>query len=77
MHPLHLNAESIPGVVFSILESCEGDLKIWKQLTLKGDKSSLTLVGDVLEAKFNSHDVSAEIGFRFFRAPRGRLHPQF
>ena len=77
MHPLHLNAESIPGVVFSILGSCEGDSKIWKQLTLKGDKSSLTLVGDVLEPKFNSHDVSAEIGFRFFRAPRGRLHPQF
>ena len=77
MHPLHLNAESIPGVVFSILGSCEEDSKTWKQLTLKGNKSSLTVVRDVLEAKFDSHNVSAEIGFRFFRAPRGRLHPQF
>ena len=77
MHPLLLSAESIPGVVFSIWGSHEGDSKIRKQLTLKRDKSSLTVVGDVLEAKFNSNNVSAEIGFRFFRAPRGRLHPQF
>ena len=55
MHPLHLNAESIPGAVFSILGSCKGDSKIWRHLTLKGDKSSMTLVGYVLEAKFNSH----------------------
>ena len=77
MYPLLLSAESSPGVVFSIWGSREGDSKIRKQLTLKGNKSSLTVVRDVLEAKFNSHNVSAEIGFRFFRAPRGRLHPQF
>ena len=77
MHPLLSSAELIPGVVFSIWGSREGDSKTRKQLTLKCDKSSLTLVGDVLEAKFDSHNVSAEIGFRFFRAPRGRLHPQF
>ena len=77
MYPLLLSAESIPGVVFGIRGSREGDSKIRKEPTLKRNKSSLAVVRDVLEAKFNSHNVSAEIGFRFFRAPRGRLHPQF
>ena len=48
-----------------------------KRLTLKGYKSVLAGVGDVLMAKFISEIVVPRLGFRFFRAPRGRLHPQF
>ena len=63
---------------FSVFEGRVREISKWvKWLTLKGYKWVLAGVGDVLMAKFISHIVVPWLGFRFFRAPRGRLHPQF
>ena len=48
-----------------------------KRLTLKRYKSELAGVGDVLIVKFIFENVVPQLGFRFFRAHRGRFHPQF
>ena len=77
MYPLLFDAESIPGVGFSIWGSREGELKIWKTLTLSGHNSILGRDGVILKLNFSSGNVPARQGFRFFRAHRGRLHPQF
>ena len=62
----------------SVFEGRVREISKWvKWLTLKGYKWVLAGVGDVLMAKFISHIVVPWLGFRFFRAPRGRLHPQF
>ena len=77
MYLLLLSEESIPGVAFSIWRSCDRDLKKLKWPTLKGYNSILAEARDVLVVKFISHNVPAQLWFRFFRAHRGRLHPQF
>ena len=77
MYRLLLSEESIPGVAFSIWRSRDRDLKKLKWPTLKGYNSILAEARDVLVVKFISHNVPAQLGFRFFRAHRGRLHPQF
>ena len=71
-----LSEESIPGIAFSIWRwSRDRDLKKLKWPTLKGYNSILAEARDVLVVKFISHNVSAQLGFRFFRAHRGRPHP--
>ena len=48
-----------------------------KRLTLKGYKSELAGAGDVLMINSSRQFNCRQCDFRFFRAPRGRFHPQF
>ena len=48
-----------------------------KRLTLKGYKSELAGAGDVLMIDSSRQFNCRQGDFRFFRAPRGRFHPQF
>ena len=48
-----------------------------KRLTLKGYKSELAGAGDVLMLDLDFHYGRLGRENRFFRAPRGRLHPEF
>ena len=59
MYPLLFDAESIPGVGFSIWGSREGELKIWKTLTLSRHNSILGRDGVVLKVNFSSGNVLA------------------
>ena len=55
----HFDAESIPGVGFSILGSREGEPKIWETLTLSGHNSILGRDGVILKLNFSSGNVPA------------------
>ncbi len=75
--PYFCTRNRFPGSV-SAFEGRVREISKWvKRLTLKRYKSELAGVGDVLIVKFISEIVVPQLGFRFFRAPRGRLHPQF
>ena len=59
MYPLLFDAESIPGVGFSIWGSREEALRNQNWLTLKGYNSILGRDGVILKLNFNSGNVRA------------------
>ena len=62
----------------SVFEGRVREISKWvKRLTLKGYKSELAGAGDVLMIDSSRQFNCRQGDFRFFRAPRGRFHPQF
>ena len=63
---------------FSVFEGRVREISKWvKRLTLKRYKSELAGAGDVLMIDSSRQFNCRQGDLRFFRAPRGRFHPQF